>query len=300
MRKCNSKSKKMFALCMALCMGILVFMELFTRISCADTLYAMNVDRPYQIRVNRAANCVTVYEKDGNGEYTVPIRAFVCSSGRAGHETPLGEFKTSDYYKWRLMVDGTYGQYAVRFNGSILFHSVPYFSRSGGDLEWDQYNLLGEAASLGCVRLTCADAKWIYDNCKFGTEVIVYDDADNPGPLGKPTEVKVAATNPWRTWDPTDISISNPWRQLKPSLYLVNDWGNGILYLPTGATKEEIKQAVGIKDVEGIPYKTNEYDVVIYGNYDIQTEGVYNVSVRGISKLGIRVEQEMILCVVDV
>ena len=163
----------------------------------------------YQLRVNRAANCVTVYERDSNGEFNVPVRAFVCSTGREGHETPLGTFKTSSSYKWRLMVDGTYAQYAVRFNKGIMFHSIPYYSPSEDDMEWEQYNLLGYTASLGCVRLACADAKWIYDNCREGTEVIVYDDAVNAGPLGKPDEIKITAENPMHTWDPTDLNKLN-------------------------------------------------------------------------------------------
>ncbi len=57
--------------------------------------------------VNRAANCVTVYEKAEDGT-VVPVRAFICSCGREGHETPLGTFRTSSAYEWRLMVDGTY------------------------------------------------------------------------------------------------------------------------------------------------------------------------------------------------
>ena len=66
----------------------------------------------------------------------------------------------------------------------------------------EQFNLLGEAASLGCVRLTCADAKWIYENCKAGTEVVVYDDKENPGPLGKPAEVKLTTENPVKKMGP--------------------------------------------------------------------------------------------------
>ena len=30
------------------------------------------------------------------------------------------------------------------------------------------YNGLGVVRSAGCVRLTCENAKWIYDNCKIG------------------------------------------------------------------------------------------------------------------------------------
>ena len=41
---------------------------------------------PYSIRVNRAANCVTVYGIDGKGEYTVAVKAFAASCGREGND----------------------------------------------------------------------------------------------------------------------------------------------------------------------------------------------------------------------
>lgn len=149
------------AWCLALCVCLGVGSE-----GSILTAHAKDTKPSYKIMVNRAANCVTVYEKDANGEFSIPVKTFVSSCGREGHETPLGTFKTSNYYKWRLMVDGSYGHYAVRFNKGIMFHSIPYYTRNAGNMEWEQYNLLGEDASLGCVRLTCADAKWIYDNCK--------------------------------------------------------------------------------------------------------------------------------------
>lgn len=164
----------------------------------------------HKIYVNRAANCVTVVTVDGQGTET-PVRAMACSCGRAGHETPTGTFATTGYYEWCLMVDDSYGRYAVRFNGSILLHSVPYLAKSPDTLEWDQYNLLGEPASLGCVRLCLRDIKWIYDNCSRGTVVVVYDDAENPGPLGKPETTDIDGNSPYRGWDPTDLDARNPW-----------------------------------------------------------------------------------------
>ena len=164
----------------------------------------------YSIYVNRELNCVTVMQENSDGEL-IPVKAMVCSCGRAGHLTPLGTFRTSDYYEWRLLVDDSYGRYAVRFNNRILFHSVPYIAPEASALEWDQYNLLGEGASLGCVRLSVADAKWIYDNCPPGTQVVVYDDPNSPGPLGKPEAEEIDANSPYRGWDPTDMSANNPW-----------------------------------------------------------------------------------------
>ena len=92
-----------------------------------------------------------------------------------------------------------------------MFHSVPYYSKDAGNLEWEQYNLLGQSASMGCVRLCVEDAKWIYDNCKRGTKVVVYVDEENPGPLGKPNFVPISGTSPYRGWDPTDPKPNNPW-----------------------------------------------------------------------------------------
>ena len=37
----------------------------------------------------------------------------------------------------------------------------------------DEYNMLGNFASAGCVRLQVEDAKWIWTNCEQHTTVIV-------------------------------------------------------------------------------------------------------------------------------
>lgn len=171
---------------------------------------AVDTRPDYVIYVNRSLNCVTVKQQDNDGALT-PIKSIICSCGREGHETPEGTFRTSDYYEWREMVDGTYGRYAVRFNGKILFHSAPYLEESPDTLEWEEYNKLGQNASLGCVRMSLKDAKWIYDNCKPGTKVVVYSDNENAGDLGKPSVAKIDADSSCRAWDPTDTDIHNPW-----------------------------------------------------------------------------------------
>lgn len=163
----------------------------------------------YHLYVNKGTNTVTVYKINEKGEEK-PVKVMLCSVGRAGHDTPEGSFKTYEYYDWRLMVDNTYGRYAVRFNGSIMFHSVPYISMKKDTLEWEEFNKLGSRASLGCVRLCVADAKWIYSNCKRGTKVEVYTDYKDPGPLGKPKGIKIDSKSKYRDWDPTDLTKENP------------------------------------------------------------------------------------------
>lgn len=273
------------------CMAVCLLLSLTRGVA----VKAKETEPAYKIMVNRAANCVTVYEKDADGVFCVPVKAFVCSCGKEGHETPLGTFQTSNYYQWRLMVDGTYGHYAVRFYKRIMFHSIPYYTKNAGNMEWEQFNLLGEAASLGCVRLTCADAKWIYDNCGEGTEVVVYDDAENPGPLGKPSEIKLAEENPMRKWDPTDTSSKNPWNVFRPTIYLMDSLEDEVLRLPVGASQHDIYDAVGLKDFTGDICDMGEYTIHISGKYDLNREGIYQVSVCGVGMQGIRTERNMIL-----
>ncbi len=106
----------------------------------------------------------------------------------------------------------SYGQYATRIYDSYLFHSVPYYSQHKDDVEYDEFNLLGTRASLGCIRLAVVDVKWIYDNCPLGTPVIIYNDADDPGPMGKPGTIYTdPADTEKRGWDPTDPDPANPW-----------------------------------------------------------------------------------------
>ena len=171
---------------------------------------AAGAEKEYIIYVNRTVNCVTVLEQQPDGTSTV-VKVMACSCGKVGHATPEGTFKTSNYYEWCLMVDGTYGRYAVRFNKGILFHSVPYIQKSPDTLEWDQYNLLGQNASLGCVRLAVEDVKWIYDNCKPGTQVTVYSGEKIVGGVTRPNSLKIAEDSPYRGWDPTDLTPGNPW-----------------------------------------------------------------------------------------
>lgn len=239
---------------------------------------------PYYIKVNRQANCVTIYTLDADGNYTVPVKAMVCSVGLNG-KTPLGVSKITDKYTWRLLFGDTYGQYSVRFNGHILFHSVPYLTTSNDTLKEGQFNLLGEAASLGCIRLCVADAKWIYDNCAKGTVVEVYDSAD-PGPLGKPSMPKISADSPFRGWDPTDPNPSNPWLYGTVSMQGVKD-----IILTAGETVD-LLEGVSATDVDGLGI-----DVTVSGNVDFNTPGSYQITYTATGVLGDTVTKTAIVTV---
>ena len=169
---------------------------------------------PYWIKVNCAANTVTIYKKDENGKFTIPVKAMVCS---VGSSTPRsGVYRTPQKARWGTLIGPVWGQYCTRITGQILFHSVPYLKQNDpSSLEYWEYDRLGTQRSLGCIRLTVADAQWIYYNCPLGTSVEFYT-SSNPGPLGKPGVQKVSdAGDPYRGWDPTDPDPRNPWPQKK-------------------------------------------------------------------------------------
>lgn len=166
----------------------------------------------YYIKVNYGAQVVTVYTKDSEGKYTKPVRAMACSTGT--YTPTSGVYSTPNRFRWLDMVGDVYAQYCTQIVGDILFHSVPYLTKyDHSSLEYWAYDKLGTRASLGCVRLTCRDAKWIYDNCRLGTQVEFYS-SSNPGPLGKPSTRKISdAPSYVRGWDPTDPASGNPWKK---------------------------------------------------------------------------------------
>lgn len=145
-------------------------------------------NKKYYIKVNYSANVVTVYSQDENGEYTVPVKAMVCSTGTA---TPTsGVYGTKLKWEWLKMFGNVYGYYTTQIVGNILFHSVPYLEKGNpGSLEYWEYDKLGTSCSAGCIRLTVADAKWIYNNVEQGTLVEFYSSSDS-GPLRKTSSTK--------------------------------------------------------------------------------------------------------------
>lgn len=152
----------------------------------------------YLLKVNKTLNCLTVYAKDGNNGYIIPVKAMLTS---VGDDTPIGTFKTPEKYRWRLMVNDTYTQYATRITQGFLFHSITYATPNENNLLTVGYNGLGVSRSLGCVRLNCRNSKWVYDNCHLGTTVQVYEDANVASPFDKPELVPISDQ---QTWDPTD------------------------------------------------------------------------------------------------
>lgn len=185
------------------------------------------VKNKYYIKVNYGAQAVTIYTYDKNGNYTVPVRACICSTGAA---TPTsGVYRMGYKWVWGKLYGNVWGHYSCQIVGDILFHSVPYKQAKNDTLVSAYYDRLGTKDSMGCIRLTTIDAQWIYNNCPSGTQVEFYS-SSNPGPLGKPTAKKVSnAPGKLKNWDPTDPATNNPWRTYKPKEENKNTTTNNIV-----------------------------------------------------------------------
>ncbi|MBO7664033.1 MAG: peptidoglycan-binding protein [Clostridia bacterium] len=133
---------------------------------------------PFAITVDVTNQVTTVYGLDENGEYTVIARQMLCSTGMKATPSDPGDWVLSGrkanwctFPKW----GNSYARYWTKINGSIAFHSVIYNAVDLKAVNTKSVNMLGSRASHGCIRLTVADAKWIYDNVGAGTVVSIVE-----------------------------------------------------------------------------------------------------------------------------
>lgn len=242
----------------------------------------------YRIRINKQQNCVTIYRLNDKGKYE-PYKAMICSVGSA---TPYGTFGLKEKLRWHELEGPVYGQYCTRITGHILFHSVWYYQNGNpATLSNTQYNKLGSMASHGCVRLNVKDAKWIYDNCPFGTPVEIYASKD-PGPLGKPESIKLPAGS---GWDPTDeTNPANPYNKKKPSITLAKGkcgstyirYNSAFNLLKTITAKNTTGFDVNDKVTYTIKYRADKGKYIKVKKINTLKKGVYKVKFRLVDEIG--------------
>ncbi|HSK68593.1 MAG TPA: peptidoglycan-binding protein [Candidatus Limnocylindria bacterium] len=135
---------------------------------------------PYSIEVDVNNQLIKVWGLDGYGQHTKLEKVFVCSTGTKSYPSELGTFTlTGRKAKWAEFPNwgGGKARWWVRINSDIAFHSIIYNSNNLDDVNMSSVRKLGSRASHGCIRLTVADAQWIYDNVGKGTVVRIHEDA---------------------------------------------------------------------------------------------------------------------------
>ena len=119
------------------------------------------------ILVDTKANKVGIYY--GSKGNWAQKHYWSCTTGAAATPTVKGSFTVQS--KGLAFGSGYTCWYYTQFYGNYLFHSVLYNPGSKTSI---QDGRLGINASHGCVRLSLANAKWIYDNIPRGTKVYIY------------------------------------------------------------------------------------------------------------------------------
>lgn len=89
----------------------------------------------YMLKVNVASGCITVYEKGGNGEYNVAVKAFSCSTDDT--IVKLDEtYSITGQQEWKKMSDGTYSQYVMELSMVYRYVQVHIRQRAKILLIW--------------------------------------------------------------------------------------------------------------------------------------------------------------------
>lgn len=165
-----------------------------------DTLIGKQAS--YVLKVDRTACIITVYAKDGDNGYIIPVKEMICSVGLPATPTSAGTFYTSAKFRVKELIGPSWGKYATRVYNGVYFHSVACLNPNNVtfSLPAAEFNKLGTPASHGCIRMCVRDARWIYENCEIGTQVTIGDNYFQP--YDRPYMQKIPLD--W-FWDPTDV-----------------------------------------------------------------------------------------------
>ena len=137
---------------------------------------------PYFFEVDVKNQVVKVWKYNADTQdYTDLDRAFLCATGTTTYPSPLGTFTLSGrkaahckFPKW----GGGEARWWTKITEDIAFHSVLYGDSSDDStLKVNSLKGLGKRGSHGCIRMTVADAKWIYEHVQAGMQVWIHDDA---------------------------------------------------------------------------------------------------------------------------
>lgn len=160
-----------------------------------------NSSLPYYLYFEKDAYTISVYGKGNNGYYSKLIKSISSSRGRTLNMTPVGTYKLSKQKRWYQFKTGLYWtQYCIRYTGDVYLHGPLYKKMSGDTMYINEYNQIGTSSTAGCLAMTTADIKWIWDNCPNGTTLEIVSGA----PVGNvaPAPKRIPKNGP--AVDPTD------------------------------------------------------------------------------------------------
>lgn len=216
----------------------------------------------YYLYVNLKLNAIVAYGYDEDGK-EFPIRVINCT---IGPEVKKGTYSILRQYPWVETDKDNWNQYNSQIDTGLWIQSVSYREKSKGTLVTHEYNLIKKANTIGTdIRMTAADAKWIYNNCKVGTKIKIGNEDTLPMKRSAFKRISVVYG-----WDPTDPSTKNPWNKAK---------NNTIAVYPDTVKVERGAKIQYLANVVAYDAKGNEITKKLtYKKIDTKEPGTYKVT----------------------
>lgn len=166
----------------------------------------------YRISVNIANNIVSIYKWDESASdfSATPVKRIPSSTDISLKEGKY-TFSKGDVAKnvWYTYDNGDCVRYYSCF-GDISFHSSLYGTEGDrNSLIVENYNLISkDLHSDEGIILLCSDAKWIYENCSYASEIVIVNDNTE---MVRGEFDSIMSVPEGITWEPTDISENSPY-----------------------------------------------------------------------------------------
>lgn len=147
--------------------------------SMADHLTNLDIDTLNTFDINSSTHHLllismkdqTAYIFNGSLNNWILEKEFLYSTELPGTETPKGIFTCGFRGDWFFLEKfNKESKYYIHINDCYNIHSVPFYDNQATVAE----DILCEPSSHGCVRLSVEDSKWIYENVKDGSTIIIY------------------------------------------------------------------------------------------------------------------------------
>jgi hypothetical protein len=136
-------------------------------------------ESPFYLYVEKGSFSITVFYKDADGNYTIPLRTFPTAIGRSARMTPTGVFhkgRTELWHSW----GSTWSPYASAYSPGLYVHGPIYLRKEFGGLWQESARQIGTPASSGCLRTSAEAAYFVSALCPEGTTIHIVDGS----PLG--------------------------------------------------------------------------------------------------------------------
>lgn len=245
----------------------------------------------FKLCLNKATGQITVYAYDKNNELiNEPIRYILCSHSDILEGSYTGS-ESSSKTGWYANSSDKYYRYVSDWGNGIFFRTAEYSTlNERNSLVVSEYQKIGAQPIESGIMLVLSDAKWIYENCSFDSELFVYSDIEEPI---ADSVIRTMAIPEGLFWDPSENIAGSPW--------------NDTVLKSMSVTSDKIDVSLGISELGILKYVSvfDEEDndcsskVFVTGSYDLNKAGEYQITYNAVDLFGNHLTKQVRLTVID-